>query len=453
MKTLIRNVQIVSDNNIVKGDVLIDGERIHSLGNGISAEGVDEIFDGEGKFLLPGVIDCQVHFRDPGLTHKGDLISESRAAAAGGVTSFIDMPNTIPNTLTIDDLNNKYELASQKSLINFGFLMGINQQNWEQISNEDVKSMLALTDDGLYFSGKGNLLAQFPEILEKLFLKFPQTIIALHCEDEDLIEDNIQKEKAIYGEDIPFNMHGRIRSDEACYRASKRCIDLAKSTNGRFHLLHVTSGRETQLLESTIPLQEKRITAEVCVQNLLFCDEDYNRLGSRIKWNPSIKTSRDRDQLWEALLDGRIDFITTDHAPHTSEEKSGPYTQALSGAPMIQHALPVMLDFVNEGKLSIATLVEKMSHNPAIVYNIKDRGFIREGYYADLTLVDLNDPWVVAQDNIYYKCGWSPLEGNTMKSRVLRTWVNGSLVFNGGNWSTVIKSKPLVKDLRIDQNA
>jgi len=305
--------------------------------------------------------------------------------------------------------------------------------------------MLALTDDGLYFSGKGNLMAQFPEALEQLFSHFPDTIIALHCEDERMIEENIERAKLRYGEEIPFYLHGELRSAEACYQASKRCIDLAMRTGGRFHLLHVTSGIETTLLNNQVPLEEKRITAEVCVQNLLFCEEDYHKLGRKIKWNPSIKTTDDRAQLWEALLDNRIDIITTDHAPHAWEEKQGHYTQSMSGAPMIQYALPVMLDFVQQGKLSIEKVVEKMAHNPAILYQIKDRGFIREGYYADLVLVDMHQSACVSAESILYKCGWSPLEGMTLNSSVLKTWVNGHLLYDEGTWNEMRLGLPLRK--------
>ncbi len=445
MKTLIKNAIVVTDNLSLSRDVLIEDERIVRIGSDIAVSEADHWIDATGKYLLPGAIDAQVHFREPGLTHKGDIESESRAAAAGGVTSFIDMPNTIPNAVTLDIWKEKYRIASEKSLINFSFLLGINQSNFNDLKSEDVQGMLALTDDGLYFSGKGNLMAQFPEALEQLFMQFPDTIIALHCEDERMIEENIEQAKLQYGEDIPFSLHGKLRSAEACYQASKRCIDLAMRTGGRFHLLHVTSGIETTLLTNQIPLEEKRITAEVCVQNLLFCDEDYHKLGRKIKWNPSIKTADDRAQLWEALLDNRIDIITTDHAPHAWEEKLGHYTQSMSGAPMIQHALPVMLDFVQQGNLTIEKVVEKMAHNPAILYRIKDRGFVKEGYYADLVLVDMNSNVTIKTDNILYKCGWSPLEGMTLNSRVLKTWVNGHLVFDEGDWDISKKGLPLEK--------
>ncbi|MEN9332994.1 MAG: hypothetical protein RLY35_174 [Bacteroidota bacterium] len=445
MKTLIKNSIIVSDGEAFQKDVLMEDERIVRMESDIAISHADHWIDASGKYLLPGAIDAQVHFRDPGLTHKGDIYSESKAAAAGGVTSFIDMPNTIPNAVTLDHWKHKYRIAKEKSLINYAFLLGINQSNINDLNVEDVQGMLALTDDGLYFSGKGNLMAQFPEALEQLFIHFPETIIALHCEDERMIEENIEQTKLQYGEDIPFELHGAIRSASACYDASKRCIDLAKKTGGRFHLLHVTSGMEMTLLNNQIPLKQKRITAEVCVQNLLFCDEDYPMLGRKIKWNPSIKTAQDRDQLWEALLDDRIDIITTDHAPHTWEEKLGTYTQSLSGAPMIQHALPVLLDFVHQGKLTIEKVVEKMAHNPAVLYQIQDRGFIREGYYADLVLVDMHQKMTITDENILYKCGWSPLEGRTLNARILQTWVNGHLLFNEGSWNFSRLGLPLQK--------
>ena len=432
-KYLIKNVFIVSDGTITKGDVLVVNDRITLIGNQIHSDGALEI-QGEDCYLLPGVIDAQVHFRDPGLTHKGDLSSESKAAIAGGVTSIIDMPNTLPNVLSFADWKKKYEIAQKKCFTNFAFLMGINTHNWRELDEKNLDDVLALTDDGLYFSGKGNLLAQYPAELRKIMLRFPDKIIALHCEDEHMIDAQLEKYKNQFGEDIPFSMHHEIRSAAACLSATQDCIGVAQETGGRLHILHLTSGKETTCLDRSTPFEQKRITSEVCVQNLLFSHEDYESLGCRIKWNPSIKTPLDRAQLWEALLDDRIDLITTDHAPHTWEEKDQPYLHSLSGAPMVQHGLNVMIDFYQQGKISMEKIVEKMCHRPAQLYGIKYRGFIREGMKADLVLMDPNHSWTVSKNNILYKCGWSPLEGKTFHHQIRSTWVNGNLVFDQGKW-------------------
>ena len=423
-RTLIRNAQVVQGDGVSVCDVLLEGQWIKSIGhlNNIEAE---EIYDASGLILMPSVIDAQVHFRDPGLTRKGDLISESKAAVVGGVTTIIDMPNTLPNTTSLSILKDKYQRAENRAYCNYGFLLGLTKDNWREWSEEDLDGVLALTDDGLYFTGPGNLLCQFPLELSEIFRRFPNKIVALHCEDEKMIEESIAQYIQEHGREIDFSHHHWIRSAEACFTASKRCVEIARNTGGRLHVFHLTSGMETVLFEANPDVTTKRITTEVCVQNLLFCDADYERLGAKIKWNPSIKTAEDRAELWQALLDDRIDLITTDHAPHVWEEKQKPYLQCMSGAPMIQHGLQVMLDFVSQGKLSLPKLVQKMCHNPALLLGIEKRGFIREGYYADLVLVDMEKRTVVNKERLMYKCGWSPLEGMVFQGQIKRTWVNG----------------------------
>jgi len=441
-KTLIKNAMMVNEGLVEQADVLIEGQFISAIGQLVAADDV-EVVDAAGLFLLPGVIDGQVHFRDPGLTHKGDLASESRAAVAGGVTSFIDMPNTVPNVLSMPLLEEKYALAAQKSCANYGFFLGVNGDNLDEVLSTDTSGLLAVSDDGLYFTKKGNLLADNPETLEKLFAGCP-AIIAIHSEKEQLVEANEEIFRAKYGEDVPIECHPIIRSEQACFEATERAIGLANKHNARLHILHLTTAAETALFRNDIPLSEKRITTEVSVHHLWFNDQDYARLGTRIKWNPAIKTELDRLGLMQALLDDRIDFITTDHAPHTEAEKDQPYFQSMSGAPMVQHSLNIMLEFYRQGVISLEKIVEKMCHNPATFYRIAQRGFIREGYYADLALVDLDSSWTVSKENILYKCGWSPLEGTELHSKVCATWVNGHLVFNQGHIDASKLGLPLV---------
>jgi len=440
-KYLIKSVTIVNEGQRFTCDILIFDSLIQKIGN-IKAEPGFFVIDGTGKYLFPGIIDGQVHFRDPGLTHKGDLYSESKAAIAGGVTSFIDMPNTVPNVLTIKTLADKYELAAKKSLANFSFFLGINDDNIDEIIKTDTSKLIGVSDDGLYFTKKGNLLADNPATMEKLFSNC-KSIIAIHAEKEQIVEANEVIYRAQYGEHIPIEFHPLIRSEQACYEATKQAIDLANKHNARLHILHLTTEAETHLFRNDIPLSEKSITTEVSVHHLWFSENDYQRLGYLIKWNPAIKTEKDRQGLLKALLDDRIDIITTDHAPHTLEEKQQPYFQSLSGAPLVQHSLNCMLAFYEQGIISLEKIVEKMCHNPAILYHISKRGFIREGYYADLTLVDLNSKWTVAKDNILYKCGWSPLEGTTFQSKVIKTFVNGNLVYDDGHFDETVKGEAL----------
>lgn len=438
---LIKNSTIVNEGKSFVSDVLLSNGLIEQIGT-IDAEPNYKVIDGTGKHLFPGIIDGQVHFRDPGFTHKADMYTETKAAVAGGVTSFIDMPNTNPNVLTVDILEEKHEIASQKSLANYSFFLGVNVDNIDEVIQMDTTQFIGVSDDGLYFSGKGNILADNPETLEKLFANC-QSIIAIHSEKEEIVEANENAFREKYGEDIPARFHPIIRSTEGCYEATKRAIDLARKHDARLHILHLTTAAETELFQNDIPLTEKRITTEVSVHHLWFTDQDYERLGMLIKWNPAIKTEQDKQGLMKALLDDRIDFITTDHAPHTLEEKQQTYFNSMSGAPMVQHSLNCMLEFYKQGVISLEKIVEKMCHNPAVFYSMNKRGFIREGYYGDLVLVDLNSEWTVAKDNILYKCGWSPLEGTTFQTAIERTFVNGNLIYDQGTFNDQVKGKKI----------
>jgi len=431
-KYCIKNATIINEGKADQQDVLIENGRIVKLGQVNDSDAI--IIDAKGKYLLPGVIDGQVHFRDPGLTHKGDLYTESKAAVAGGTTSFIDMPNTVPNILDVDSLNQKYTLAAEKSLANFSFFLGVNGDNIDEVTALDTTQFIGVSDDGLYFTKKGNLLADNPETMEKLFSKCKQ-IIAIHSEKETIVEKNEDAFREKYGEDIPAKYHPIIRSEKGCFEATERAIKLAKKHNARLHILHLTTEAETHLFHNDIPLEEKKITTEVSVHHLWFCDEDYEKLGMLIKWNPAIKTKKDKEGLLKALLDDKIDLITTDHAPHTLEEKQKTYFKSMSGAPMVQHSLNCMLDFYQKELISLEKIVEKMCHNPAKLYKMTDRGYIREGFHADLVLVDLNTEWTVSKENLLYKCGWSPLEGTTFANAITHTFVNGNLVYDNGKFN------------------
>jgi dihydroorotase len=429
-KKIIKNVQVVNEGTIKTCDVLIVGERIEKIASQIT-DNQAEIIDAEGQYLLPGLIDDQVHFRDPGLTHKATIYSESRAAVAGGITSFMDMPNTIPNTLTQQLLEEKYASASKDSLANYSFFMGINQDNLEEALKTDNENVCGITDDGLYFSNDKGILANYPDFLDLLFSR-TDTLVALHSEDDSIIKNNTLKYREIYGDDIPMHLHPKIRSEEACLAATKRVLELAKKHNNRLHLFHISTASEANLLDNKTPLREKRITAEACVHHLWFTENDYKLLGANIKWNPSIKSPSDKEGLMKTLIDNHIDIIATDHAPHTKEEKSGNYFKAMSGGPLVQHALAALLELYHQEKISLGKIVEKTSHNVAEIYRMVDRGYIREGYFADLVLVDVNNPWEVNSENILYKCGWSPFENQTFKSKISKTFVNGNLVYNAG---------------------
>ena len=445
-KTLIKNCSLVNEGQIRVADVWIEDGLIQKIGQIEDLNDGATVLDGTGKFLFPGIIDGQVHFREPGLTHKGDLYTESKAALAGGVTSFIDMPNTSPNVLSMDILNEKYRIASEQSLANFGFFLGVNGDNLDEVIKLDTSKLLGVSDDGLYFTKKGNLLADNPETMEKLFANC-KAVIAIHSEKEQIVEENENQYREKYGENVPVKFHPLIRSEKACYEATKRAIELANKHQARLHILHLTTEAETHLFRNDIPLKEKNITTEVSVHHLWFSDVDYERLGTLIKWNPAIKTEKDKKGLLKALLDDRIDLVTTDHAPHTLEEKQKPYFQSMSGAPMVQHSLNIMLEFYKQGLISLEKIAEKMCHNPAILYHIEKRGFIREGYFADLTLVDLNTNWTVSKENILYKCGWSPVEGTTFHSSITQTFVNGNLVYNNGLFNEKTRGMALTTTL------
>lgn len=428
----ISNVLIVNEGDTFTGSVLVEDGKIRSilregdkLPEGIPGPG-SIIIDAKGKYLLPGIIDDQVHFRDPGLTHKGDIFTESRAAVAGGVTSFMEMPNTSPQTLTQNLLEEKYRLGAEKSLANYSFYMGASNDNLDEILNTDPALVCGLK----VFMGAstGNMLVDDPKALQAIFSRVP-FLVAVHCEDEPTIRHNAALFREAYGEEVPLQAHPLIRSEEACYRSSSLAVNMAREYDTRLHVLHLSTAHEMVLFRNDIPLQDKRITAEVCVHHLWFSDMDYHTLGTRIKWNPAIKTSFDREELWTALLDDRIDVVATDHAPHTLEEKSNAYFKAPSGGPLVQHSLQAMLEFAREGKITIPKVVEKMSHAPALCFGVKDRGFIRPGYAADLVLVDMAAIEEVVPGNIHYKCGWSPFEGTEFHSRITHTFVNGTLVY------------------------
>ena len=427
-RILIKNAKIVNEGTIFQGDVLIENEFIVEIAPMISAKSSDcKIIDAEGNYLIPGAIDDQVHFRDPGLTHKGDIASESRAAVAGGITSFIEQPNTIPNAVTQEILEEKYQIASQSSYANYSFMMGATNDNLEEVLKTNPKNVAGIKI--FLGSSTGNMLVDNEATLEKIFSS-TDMLIAVHCEDEQTIKNNLEIYKEQYGEDIPVQFHHLIRSAEACYLSSSKAIALAKKTGARLHVFHLSTAKEMDLFTNKIPLEEKKITAEVCVHHLWFTNEDYDTKGNLIKWNPAVKTANDRKALWEALLDDRIDVIATDHAPHTLEEKQQSYLKAPSGGPLVQHAVVALFEAHLQGKISVEKIVEKMAHNPAKIFKIEKRGFVKEGFYADLVIVNPGLPWSVNKSNILYKCGWSPFEDFTFKSRITHTFVNGQLVYN-----------------------
>lgn len=424
---LIKNAKIVNEDKIVQGDVLIENEFIVEIAESISPKSANcKIIDAEGNYLIPGAIDDQVHFREPGLTHKGTIETESRAAVAGGITSFIEQPNTVPNAVTQELLEEKYQIAAQTSYANYSFMMGGTNDNLEEVLRTNPRNVAGIK---LFLgSSTGNMLVDNQETLEKIFSS-TKMLIAVHCEDETTIKNNLEKYKAEYGEDIPVTAHHLIRSEEACYLSSSKAIELAKKTGARLHVFHLSTAKEMELFTNKIPLEEKQITAEVCIHHLWFTDEDYKTKGNFIKWNPAVKTANDRKVLWEALLDDRIDVIATDHAPHTLEEKQQSYLKAPSGGPLVQHAVVAMFEAFHQGKISVEKIVEKMCHNPAKIFKIEKRGFIKEGFYADLVIVNAGLPWNVKKENILAKCGWSPFEGYNFKSRISHTFVNGELVY------------------------
>ncbi len=443
---LLQNAQIVNEGTIFKGAVLIEGQRILKIYDSTSNFDLNidaQIIDLKGNYLFPGVIDDQVHFRDPGLTYKGDIHSESKAAVAGGTTSYMDMPNNIPAILSQKLLEEKYNYAADKSIANYSFYMGTSNDNLEEVIKTDPTKVCGIKV--FMGSSTGNMLVDDTKTLEAIFAQAP-CLVATHCEDETIIQNNIKIYKKRYGEEVPIEKHAEIRSEEACYTSSSYAVKLAKKYNTRLHVLHLSTLKETALFNNDIPLKDKRITAEVCVHHLSFCDEDYKSYGTKIKWNPSIKTKIDQLGLLDALIDNRIDVVATDHAPHTEEEKDNSYFKAPSGGPLVQHSLVAMLEFYHRGELSLERIVEKMCHAPADCFQLKQRGYIREGYYADLVVVDIHQKWKVEKDTIYYKVKWSPFEGKEFKSKVLKTFVNGKLVYDEGEFNTSVKGMRLEFD-------
>ncbi len=440
---LILNANIVNEGKVFLGDVLIKGQYIEKIGKNLQSNTADTIIDAKGNHLFPGAIDDQVHFREPGLTHKATIYSESRAAVAGGVTSFMEMPNTAPPTFTQKLLEDKYQIASQNSLANYSFFIGASHDNLEEVLKTDSSKVCGLKI--FMGSSTGNLLVDDPNILEAFFSKVP-FLIATHCEDEPTIRKNTEEFRKKYGEDMPVRYHPLIRNEEACYRASSFAVGLAKKHGTKLHILHISTAKETELFDNSIPLKDKKITAEACIHHLWFNDSDYERLGTLIKWNPAIKTANDQKAVFKALVENKIDVIATDHAPHTLEEKKNSYFNAPSGGPLIQHSLTAMLEFLpasrsrTEGRqagyhqlqIDLPWIVQKLAHNPAILFQIEKRGFIREGYFADLALVDLNNSWTVDKENILAKCGWSPFDGTTFQSKVTHTIVSGHFAYENG---------------------
>lgn len=438
-RTLLKNAQLVNEGKILGTDVLLEGDFIARIDRDISDARARTI-DLQGHLLLPGLIDDQVHFREPGLTHKGDIASESRAALAGGITSYMEQPNTDPQTTTLARLEQKFSRAAETSYANYSFLFGGTNDNLEELKRLDKNACSGVK---LFLgSSTGNMLVDDQEVLEKIF-RATEMVISAHCEDEGTIRANLEHYREIYGEDIPMAMHPQIRSAQACWLSSSKAVDLARKTGARLHVFHLSTALETDLFTNELPLEQKQVTAEVCIHHLWFSDRDYAEKGSLIKWNPAVKAPSDRSALWEALLDGRIDVVATDHAPHTLEEKQNPYTQAPSGGPLVQHALLAMLEKELQGALSLGTLVEKMCHNPARLFAIDRRGFVREGYYADLVEVRRGIENPVNKSTILYKCGWSPFEGQTFGSEVVRTFVNGHLAYDQGIFSGEKRAKRL----------
>ena len=430
--TLILNAKIINEGQVFESDVLIERQRISKIYTDLQSQHAEKVIDAKGQFLLPGAIDDQVHFREPGLTHKATIYTESRAAIAGGVTSFMEMPNTIPQALTQELLQEKYEIGRQTSLANYSFYMGVSNDNLEEALKTSKTNVCGLKI--FMGSSTGNMLVDDETVLENIFSK-ADLLIATHCEDEETIKINTALFLEKYNDNIPFNCHPLIRSEEACYKSSSFAVELAKKHGTKLHILHISTAKETGLFDNTMPLKKKRITSEACIHHLWFDDNDYKSKGSLIKWNPAIKTADDREAIFKAVFDDHIDVIATDHAPHTLEEKNGTYLKAPSGGPLVQHSVVAMMEFYHNSAISLEKIVEKMCHNPAILFQFKDRGFIREGYYADLVLVDPNNPWTVNKNNILAKCGWSPFEGQTFNSKVTHTFVSGHLAYQEGTFN------------------
>ena len=428
MNYILKNGVLVNEGRRTEADILVKNGKIQKIGPSLKEVGA-EIIDVKGSFILPGCIDDQVHFREPGLTHKASIYSESRAAVAGGITSYMEMPNTVPNATTQELLQDKYDIASKNSLANFSFFMGATNDNLEEVLKTDPKRVCGVKV--FMGSSTGNMLVDNKETLEGLFSNVSM-LIATHCEDEQTIQRNLQDAKEKYGENIPIGQHPVIRNEEACYLSSSLAVSLAKKHNARLHVLHISTAKETALFDADTPLAEKNITAEACVHHLWFTEDDYSTFGTKIKWNPAVKSKSDRDGIWAALLDNRIDVVATDHAPHTLEEKNNNYLNAPSGGPLVQHALLSMFEHAKNGKISIERIVEKMAHNPAILFRVEKRGYLREGYFADLVVVKPEASEIVAKENILYQCQWSPFEGTKFSYSIDKTFVNGSLVYDRG---------------------
>ncbi|MDJ1471225.1 dihydroorotase [Xanthocytophaga flava] len=441
--SIILNARVVNEGTITEKDIYIKDGRIEQIGTDLQHKSADQVIDANGQYLMPGVIDDQVHFREPGLTHKASIYTESKAAVAGGVTSFMEMPNTVPNALTQELLADKYQIASQTSLANYSFFMGASNDNLSEVLKTNPKDVCGIKI--FMGSSTGNMLVDDEGTLAAIFRESPM-LIATHCEDEATIKQRQEQYRQQYGEDAPARIHPEIRNEEACFKSSSMAVTLAKKHNTRLHILHITTGDELPLFDNTIPLKQKRITAEVCVHHLWFTADDYETLGNQIKCNPAVKDKRHKSALWEGLLDNHLDIIATDHAPHTWEEKSQNYWKAPSGVPLVQHSLVLMLEAYHEGRISLEKLVEKMCHAPADCFQISQRGYIREGYFADLVLVNTQQESTVSKDVIFYKCGWSPFERKTFKSSVTHTFVSGNLVYKQGNFDESQKGARLVFD-------
>ena len=439
---LIKHAQVVNEGEVFVADVFVKDGRIHAIGSELNHL-ADQTLDARGLHLLPGVIDDQVHFREPGLTHKAEIATESRAAVAGGVTTYMEMPNTVPQTLTQELLAQKYQRAAAVSAANYSFFMGAGNDNLEEVLKTDPKTVCGIKV--FMGSSTGNMLVDDEKTLEGIFREAP-TLIATHCEYEPIVRENLAAAIAKYGANIPLEQHPIIRSEEACYASSSRAVALARKHDTRLHVLHISTARELELFDNRLPLAEKRITSEVCIHHLWFSDEDYASYGTRIKWNPAVKTARDRDALRQALRDGRLDIVATDHAPHTAGEKLRPYVSAPSGGPLVQHSLVAMLEMAQNGIFSLEEVVGKMCHAPATCFQLAERGFIREGYFADLVLVNLNNPWTVGPENVYHKCGWTPFEGQSFMAQVHTTLVNGQIVYQQGRFDDAVRGQRVTFD-------
>ena len=444
MRTLIKNARIVNEGKVFEGDLLVRDDRIDQIGRSISSKSNNtKIIEAEGNYLIPGFIDDQVHFREPGLTHKETIKTGSKAAIAGGITSFIEMPNTKPQTTNFDELENKFAIAARESYANYSFMFGGTNDNLELIKRIDPKVVAGLK---LFLgSSTGNMLVDDKKILESIFKESP-VIISTHCEDESTVRANLDRYKKEYGDDIPVGKHPLIRSEEACYISSSSAVELAKKTGARLHVFHLSTEKELSLFTDKKPLSEKQITAEVCLHHLWFNEDQYAELGSHIKWNPAVKKESDRKALVKAFNSGLIDVFATDHAPHTIEEKSQPYTSCPSGGPMVQHALPALFDMVNNGETTIENVVLKASHNPARLFDIRERGFLKEGFKADMVLVDPAAPFTVTPENLFYKCNWSPMMDKTFQARVLYTFVNGRVAYQNFKFSDFVPGEKLAFD-------